>query len=93
MAGTGETLAIFIPFYCAAQVRANQADGDNALVGVLDGSRYVQPDDLMASWVFVLGPQIKLGRWTGIRLKTEKTEQASQAKQPSQAEEGISDEF
>ena len=93
MAGTGKPLVIFVPVYGAAQVRANQANGDDALVRVLDGSRNIQPDNLVAFWVVVFWSQVEFGGRARIWLEAEEAEQAAQAKKSAQAKEGVGDEF
>ena len=75
----GKTLAIFTFFHSAAQVRADQADSNEAFVSVLNYGGDIQPDDLMAFWVIVLWSQVEFGWWAGVWLIAEKAEQSAQA--------------
>ena len=74
-------------------MRAHQADGDDALVCVLDGSGDIQPDDLDSFGIIAGGAQVKFCGRPRIGQEAEETEQAAQAKESAQAKEGVGDKF
>ena len=93
MAGTDKPLASLVFFRGTAQVRAHQADGDDAFICMLNSSGYVQPDDLDSFGVIARRTQVEFGGWARIWLEAEEAEQAAQAKKSAQAKEGVGDEF